>query len=319
MYDRVRAAVLCLVVALYGCDQEERGAAPQVNRLTQNMVMVPAGEFVMGSGKNDDTGLQREYGFVNPLYVDEHPPHKIALPAFMIDKYEVTNAQYKAFVLATRAADPPPWVQNGYNVHSDKLRAASIENLRWIASDYFKIDKDAGAMTREALLAELEKIQRQRDKLPVTGVSWDDAYSYCKWVGKRLPGEAEWEKAARGTQGYEFPWGNQWDAQKANTGVGGENEGATLPPGSYPADTSPYGVYDMAGNVSEWVADWYRPYPGATYRHEAFGEVHKVIRGGGAGEGHYALSSFYRTSRRAHAEPSAVSTDVGFRCAADIR
>ena len=289
---------------------------PPATNTGEAMRLIPAGEFTMGSNKTDDAGLQKEYGFVNPLYVDEHPPHKVTLPAFMIDTYEVTNAQYKAFIQQTKAPDPPAWIQNGYNVRDEKLRGATLENLRWIARDYFKLDKDPDVMTREALLAELEKIQRLRDTLPVTGVTWDDAYSYCKWAGKRLPTEAEWEKAARGPHGYEYPWGTAWDAKKANTGVAQTDNGETTAPvGSYPSDISGYGVFDMAGKVSEWVANWYQPYPGATYKHEAFGEIHKVIRGGGAGDGHYALSSFYRTSRRAHAEPFAMSTDVGFRCA----
>jgi len=280
------------------------------------MVLIPAGEFTMGSNKTDEAGLQKEYGFVNPLYVDERPPHKVTLPAFMIDTYEVTNAQYKIFIQQTKSLDPPDWIQNGYNVRDEKLRAATLENLRWVARDYFKLDKDPSVMTRETLLAALEKVQRLRDSLPVTGVTWDDAYSYCTWAGKRLPSEAEWEKAARGPHGHEYPWGAQWDAKKANTGVDPIDSGeATAPVGSYPSDISGYGVFDMAGNVSEWVANWYQPYPGATYKHQAFGEIHKIIRGGGAGDGHYALSSFYRTARRAHAEPSAMSIDVGFRCA----
>lgn len=299
---------------------ETAATIPSAVKAGENMVLIPAGGFVMGSNKTDDAGLQKEYGFVNPLYVDERPPHKVTLPAFMIDTYEVTNAQYKAFIQQTKALDPPAWIQNGYNVRDEKLRGATLENLRWVARDYFKLDTDPSTMTRETLLAAFEKMQRLRDTLPVTGVTWDDAYSYCRWAGKRLPTEAEWEKAARGPHGHEYPWGTQWDAKKANTGVGqtdnnADSGEATAPVGSYPNDISDYGVFDMAGNVSEWVANWYQPYPGATYKHEAFGEIHKVIRGGGAGDGHYALSSFYRTARRAHAEPSAMSTDVGFRCA----
>ncbi len=347
MINRQLAVSILPIVMLMGCGQQENppppdmqapaktgsqpplpradspasGIAPAV-KMGGDMTLIPAGEFMMGSNKTDDAGLQKEYGFVNPLYVDEHPPHKIILPAFMMDKYEITNAQYKTFIQQTKAPEPPAWIQNGYNVRAEKLRGATLENLRWVARDYFRIDKDPGIMTRETLLTELEKIQALRDTLPVTGVTWDDAYSYCKWVGKRLPTEAEWEKAARGPQGHEYPWGAQWDAKKANTGVanlesGASNE-ATAPIGSYPNDISDYGAYDMAGNVSEWVADWYQPYPGATYKHQAFGEIHKVIRGGGAGDGHYALSSFYRTARRAHAEPSTISTDVGFRCAQSI-
>ena len=324
--------IVLLTMLLAGCGNQENSASlmdtqePQKTaaivpaaKAGENMAMIPAGEFMMGSSKTDNAGLQKEYGFVNPLYVDEHPPHKVTVPAFMIDKYEVTNAQYKAFIQQTKAPDPPAWIQNGYNVRAEKLRGATLENLRWVANDYFKLDKDPGSMSHETLLAALEKVQQLRDTLPVTGVTWDDAYSYCKWVGKRLPTEVEWEKAARGPHGYEYPWGTQWDAKKANTGIAHiDNAEATAPVGSYRDDISGYGVFDMAGNVSEWVANWYQPYPGATYKHQAFGEIHKVIRGGGAGDGHYALSSFYRTARRAHAEPATMSTDVGFRCAQSV-
>lgn len=280
------------------------------------MVLIPAGEFLMGSNKIDTTGLQKEYGFVEPLYLDEHPPHKVLLDAYAIDRFEVTNGQYKKFVQATNYREPPQWIQNGYNVRDEKLRSAHIDALRWIAAEYFKLDADTTKMTKEELLAQLENTQRQRDPLPVTGVSWYDAFSYCKWAGKRLPSEKEWEKAARGPQGFEYPWGNKWDVKLTNSGERDDDaEDAVLPVGSMAGDVSPYGLQDMAGNVSEWVDDWYEPYPGSTYKSQAFGGIHKVVRGGGAGLGHYALSSFFRASRRAHADPSSMSTDVGFRCA----
>ncbi|MDR2877123.1 MAG: formylglycine-generating enzyme family protein [Chromatiales bacterium] len=280
------------------------------------MKLVPAGEFVMGSDRTDDEGLSGRYGFTVDLYLNEHPQRRQVLGAFRIDEFEVSNADFKRFVQETGYAEPEDWVQNAYNVSDSKLQTAHVGNLRWIATDYFGLEGDLAGMTREELLAKLLDIQRERDRLPVTGVSWNDADAYCRWRGARLPSEAQWEKAARGAQGLEYPWGNEWEHGRANSGDQMEGEESLAPIGVYAGDVSPYGVHDLAGNVSEWVEDWYLPYSGSTYWDEAFGEQHKVIRGGGAGLGHYALSVFFRAARRGHALPETKSTDVGFRCAA---
>ncbi len=152
-----------------------------------------------------------------------------------------------------------------------------------------------------------------RDNYPASGMNWYDADRYCAWVGKQLPTEAEWEKAARGPNAFVFPWGNEFDPKKANTGGSGLNDLA--PVGSFPQGRSPYGVEDMAGNVWEWTADWYQPYPGSRYQSDAFGQKTKVLRGGSwGGAGHYALSYFYRTSHRLNSEPEFGFPDAGFRC-----
>jgi formylglycine-generating enzyme required for sulfatase activity len=195
-----------------------------------------------------------------------------------------------------------------------------LEYLQQVASERFNLDMDVNTMTQEALLAKLVKIQAERDKLPVTTVTWADADAYCHWAKKRLPTEAEWEKAARGPDDFEYPWGNNWDPKKIN--IMSENPDAPYSAvGSFPGDRSGYGVYDMAANVSEWVADWYDAYPGAPPSdNRYFGKTQRVTRGGITSSGHYdALSMIFRTARRAHLPPDSVLIDLGFRCYKDIK
>jgi len=164
-----------------------------------SMVLVPAGEFTMGSATGD---------------ADERPAHQVYLDSFLIDRHEVTVEQYAAFLQETGTSSPSDWRM--MNQLSNKKR-------------------------------------------PVSGVDWADAAAYCKWASKRLPTEAEWEKAARGTDGRLYPWGNEPPTPRhANYGQAGSgNNGAMAPVGSFEEGKSPYGLYDMAGNVWEWVSDWY--------------------------------------------------------------
>jgi sulfatase modifying factor 1 len=192
--------------------------------LDRSVISIPAGEFLMGS----DTGRD-----------DERPPRLVYVDAFELDRYEVTNAQYRRFLQVTRREPPPYWSGNEYPPGQD---------------DY-----------------------------PVAGVSWPDAEAYCAWAGQRLPTEAEWEKACRGTDGRLYPWGNDWAWYRANLDASsyaarpvgqvepGNSQWDTAwallrtssgvsrlqPVGSYPEAASPYGIMDLTGNVSEWVADWY--------------------------------------------------------------
>ena len=310
----MRTSALLLFITLLtvtACGRDNRSLKPA------DMVFIPAGTFVMGSDETDDQGLQQRYGFSQPLFVNEHPLHQQYVRAFWMDRFEVTNGDYKKFIQATNHPEPKLWVQNGYNVRDDKLRSAHVDNLRWIASDYFHLDVDTRQMDKPALLQMLFDEQRFRDTLPVSAVTWDDANRYCLWVGKRLPTEAEWEHAARGNDERRFPWGNDWDDTIPNTGEAQQDEAVLAPVGTYTRDVSPYGVFDMGGNVSEWVSDWYQPYPANEDKDPLYGRQQKVVRGGGAGLGHYSLSVFYRAARRAHAKPDMISTDVGFRCARD--
>ncbi len=301
---------LFVVLLLSGCDQaSELQPAPAPN----GMVLIPVGEFWMGSDEQDTEGNQEAFGFREPMYLNERPKHPRTLPAYYIDQYEVRNEDYKYFIIETDSAPPPPWVQSGYNASKHRLATIPLETLRQVAVDYFQLDRDTSVMEKPELLVALERIQAERDPLPVTAVSWYDAASYCLWLGKRLPSEAEWEKAARGIDGRRYPWGDDWEPTKAN--VGDNDAGITLAGGSYQQDRSVFGVYDLGGNVSEWVADWYQPYPGNAQESKFYGDIHKVVKGGGAGVGHYALSYFFRSSRRGQADPGVLSIDVGFRCA----
>lgn len=279
--------------------------------------LVAAGSFMMGSDKVDSSGKQEEYGLVKPLFLDEHPAHRVELPAYYIDRFEITNAQYKKFVSVTGRAEPFPWSQNGYSLVESRLLASDLETLRWIATEYFKFDIDTRTTSKKRLIQLMQADWAMKDRLPVTEVSWLDANTYCQWAGKRLPSEAEWEKAARGTDAREFPWGNDWDTGKTNVGDDADWENGIAPVGSYKNNQSPYGVYDMAGNVWEWTADWYQPYANSDYTSKDFGETQKVIRGGGGGVGHYSLSFFFRSAMRGNAKPDTQSGDVGFRCAWD--
>ena len=291
-----------------------------------DMVLIPAGEFTMGSDKVEDDAKWRganalnPYGFNDKLYVDEHPAHKVDLPSFFIDKYEVSNAQYKNFTIATRHPPPVTWVQNGFNLTYKFLASLPEVYLHQVASERFNLDMDVNTMAQKTLLATLLKTQNARGKLPVTTVSWADADAYCRWAGKRLPIEAEWEKAARGPNSFEFSWGNDWDPKKINT-MSENPEAPYSSGGSYPGDKSIYGVYDMAANVSEWVADWYDAYPGAPPSdNQYYGKTQRVTRGGITSSGHYdALSLMFRAAKRAHLPPESTLIDLGFRCVRDAK
>lgn len=235
----------------------------------EDMVKIPAGEFTIGSNEVDREAKALQYGSRKPWFANERPERKTDLKEFHIDRFEVTNKEYKEFVDAKGHNPPPDWTGGAYN-------PAKADH-------------------------------------PVAYVSWYDADEYCAWKGERLPTEAEWEKAARGTDGRKFPWGNEFDIKKVNT-MG--EFGGTTPVGMLKDGKSPYEIYDMAGNIQEWVADWYGQYPGNDFKDEDYGEKFKVVRGGGwGGMGHYTLQVYVRSSFRNVAPPKGMFNDVGFRCA----
>ncbi len=205
-------------------------------------------------------------------YSDEKPPHTVSLDAFWIDKSEVTNALFKRCVEVGKCSAP--------SQSSSSTRSFYFGNSQFV-------------------------------NYPVIYVTWDDANKYCTWASKRLPTEAQWEKAARGTDGRVYPWGNTYDKNRLNAE---STVGDTTEVGKFPSGASPYGALDMAGNVQEWVADWYdKEYygnsPNQNPKGPPSGNYH-ILRGGSWYDGPANLHTTVRF-------PNWIQSNVyaGFRCA----
>jgi formylglycine-generating enzyme required for sulfatase activity len=212
-----------------------------------------------------------------------------------------------------------PWFNDERPAHQVRLDSYYIDRYEVSNADYARFVQATGHRPPTGWPA--MRPPQGRERHPVVFVTWQDAQDYCQWRGKRLPTEAEWERAARGTDGRDYPWGRVFEKGRAN--VGGI-VGDTRPIGSYENGKSPYGAYDMIGNVWEWTADRYEAYPGNTDSSEKFGKNSRVIRGNSwSNVGHYPpeiaeeiIAHNSRTTFRLFADPTANElNDVGFRCA----
>ena len=236
-------------------DEQRRELQEKVNR--REMVLIPAGRFDMGSNL--------------PARDEENPEHRVRMKAYYIDRYEVTNLQYKDFVHAAGYRSPVHWRNRNFT-------------------------------------------QASQANHPVVNVSWEDARAYAEWMGKRLPTEAEWERAARGDYGNEYPWGKTASQDHANFA---NPDSKTTPVEKYPSGKSDHDVYDMCGNVGEWVNDWYDPkYYTRTAEADPQGPEdgsQKVYRGGG----YHCNRMDIRAAGRHYATPKSYQEYIGFRCAMD--
>ena len=250
-----------------------------LGRSTSEMLLIPAGEFLMGSAPGEG----------NP---GENPQHTVFLDSFYIDKYEMTNAQYYQF-----------WLADGGD--NSTHRPKSIRTLYY--------------------MAKWPDIAKIKPKNPVLGITWFDAEAYAKWAGKRLPTEAEWEKAARGTDTRIWPWGNQFNMDIDGVTVHANiwerfahyDNGPSFVTG-YPTGISPFGVYNMAGNVWEWCADWFGlDYYTYSPRENPTGPeagISRVIRGGSWYDGEGLVRCAFRMATL----PDNRWYHLGFRCVQDF-
>ena len=275
--------LLLLVFASQGIPQAAPTGASEDSPV--DMALIPAGEFWMG---RTHAFAYDEVDWAFRPHLDDWPAHVVLMDAYSIDKYEITNEDYARFAKVTEHRKPWQW-QGG-------------------------------------------EVPAGREKWPVYNVSWDDALAYCTWVGKRLPTEAEWEKAARGGLDRKlYPWGNELGGPGIRTRQSYDTtdapklahylSAAPAPVGSY--EPNGYALYDMTGNVWEWVADWYHRdyYVGSPEKNPRGPEtgVYRVFRGGGwPNRENYPKRSTLGVNFRNYTDAWTISPAIGFRCATSV-
>ncbi|MBC8231917.1 formylglycine-generating enzyme family protein [bacterium] len=357
---KIQLFSIIIVILIFGnCGREnqqaKQGRFPQIypqgmpkkivaKKDKAEMILIPAGEFLMGSTKKEARDTEEKWGLKEGLLESETPQHIVYLDAFYIDKYEVTNAQYQKFVDET-----------GHRVPAVPTKEEVIAAFQSERSELGEESEEISDLQINATIQELTKTLSPwawkdgtyppgKSHHPVVLVNWYDAQAYANWAGKRLPTEAEWEKAARGTDGRFYPWGNDWDGTRCNSAERiaqkplltlqaalrwfddewktlapiKRSQNTTVPVGSYRKGRSSYGVHDMAGNVFEWCADWYdKDYHSHSPKQNPPGPKNgntRVLRGGSWNYPGFKLRSTYRNR---HA-PSIGGSPNGFRCVRDV-
>ena len=276
----------------------------ELDAIKTEMVLVPGGTFLMGTtweeGKQamDNCTVYGKSCTDLAWISDSIPTHQVTIDSFQMDIYEVSVAQYVAFL---------NWL--GPNQHKTGCDGnPCVKTTLEEPNSYIEFDGTTYSVRNPTFYPDH----------PVTFVTWWGAQAYCRTLNRRLPTEAEWEHAARGPQNFIYPWGFEFDPNRAMSSI--TPNAGTVPVDEYPGGTSPYGIFNMAGNVSEWVYDWYQV---DYYTQQATNPepnpkgpptgVEKVIRGGSWD----TIPLFLRTVHRMSAQPDMPTAAIGFRCAAD--
>ncbi|MEO8393439.1 MAG: SUMF1/EgtB/PvdO family nonheme iron enzyme [Chloroflexota bacterium] len=277
-----------------------------INQASDLADQIPAGSFTMGTTAAEvnaavqdcKNGYGGEAGNCNASDgEDSAPQHNVTLDAYSMETTEVSYAQFMAFMNALG----PGSHRNGCGGQPcmQTRNESETSNIQFDGANY------------SVLLA--------INDYPMANVTWYGAKTYCEALGRRLPTEAEWEHAARGNDGYIYPWSNAWDPTLASTKRPASGEPSTVPVTSFPLGASPFGVLNMAGNVAEWVSDWYdprfygRPEAGIANPQGPSSGTEKVIRGGSWD----AVPFFARTVHRQSQAPNLPTAYIGFRCVVD--